>query len=189
MQFQAKQTRWMMGAIVSLCAFIAIPVHAAEGNQSDTSGTNVFNDTTNSEVNCLNFSTPDQRRTSGNACQGGGSGQRHEMAAAAQTLQTAISELLNNEAIGADTKGSLQRANACLGASFSQCSRKFDREIRRVAKSLQQDINTTNQACAGGDAAACTQLNRLVGQTNQFLTSLERFKTLFTQYARTSRTF
>lgn len=189
MQFQAKHIQWIVSTIVGLCTLFTIPAHAAEGNQSDTSGTNVFNDTTNSEINCLNFSTPDQRRTSGNSCQGGGSGEGREIVTAAQTLQTAISELLSNEAIGTDSKNSLQRASACLGGSFSQCSRQFDRDIRRLAKSLEQDINTTNRACAGGDAAACAQLNRLVNQTNQFLNSLERFKTLVTQYAQTSRTF
>jgi hypothetical protein len=187
-------TKYRIGCLSALLwvACTGLPA-IAQTNQSDVTGTNTFSDITGSNI--FNFSDITGANIFGNRLPpdsdvtGTGAGSLAELANA---LQLTIAELLSNEGISAETQDRLRQAEACLSQLNQQngtCIRTLDRNFQQIARNINNDISVLNQACSGGNQAACTRLAELVAQTNQFLDRLESFRTTLIERGQVSRTF
>lgn len=176
---------------ILLAVLFAVPVKA-QSNQSDITGTNTFSDITGSNVfnpsditgtNIFGSRPPNLETTDPSGT---------TLAALINSLQGAIATLLGSEGISPETQDALRRAEACLNQLNQQnwnCIRNLDRDFQQIAANLNNDITVTNQACNNNDQAACARLNNLVLQTEQFLNSLESFRTTIIERGQVSRTF
>ncbi len=138
--------------------------------QSDVGGTNVFNNPV------INF------------------GRNHangQLPAAIQSLQTAISALLNNAALSPNTQSALNslvdRLNQLNQTGTTQ---GLDAALKTAAANLSKDLTQVYQACDGGNRSdTCTNLNSLVDQLNSLLSNLENLRSVLQKEARSSRPF
>lgn len=150
------------------------PASAQVTNQSDVSGTNVFNSPTFSSV--LAQPTPPAALS------------------AIQSFQSSLSNLLSTGAVSPTTQGALTpllqnlNSDGIKNGDFTS----LDQQIQKLAELLAKDLGDAQKECSSNTANsgdACRRLRMMVDQTGTLLDSLERLRSVLIQRQKEARLF
>lgn len=169
---RVKKIIWAIAG--GLASWVIAPAAFADSfNQSDISGTNVFNNT------AIEFGFEPLAKSG-------------LVTPAVQQLQTAIAALINSDATSTGSKTALtalsQRLNTLNGKIWSFRG-ELDATLRSSADQLSKELATASAQCINGDNRECSKLNQLTQQINQFLNEVENLRAALKKHAQVSRTF